>query len=199
MLDLWVWAILLLILGMGLAVLEVFIPSGGILGFLSICSILGAIVVGFRQGPIAGVAVLTLAVFGLPLVVVLALKYWPETPMGRRIILMAPKSEEVLPDSTSQRKLRELVGQVGVAKSQMLPSGAVVIDGRIIDAVSEGVPIEPGQRVCVIEARGNRVVVRPVEDAPPATTAANPLDRPIDSVISDPWEGPSLDNTAQEG
>lgn len=39
--DPWIWAVCLIILGLGLAVLEVFFPSAGILGFLSACAILG--------------------------------------------------------------------------------------------------------------------------------------------------------------
>ena len=46
----WAWAILLLMVGFGLAVMEVFIPSGGILGFLAICSLIAAIAVGFMDG-----------------------------------------------------------------------------------------------------------------------------------------------------
>jgi len=185
--DPWVWAVVLIFLGLGLAVLEVFVPSGGILGFLAACSILGAVVVAFRQGPVAGFAILTAAIIGLPVVLVLALKYWPETPMGKRIMLGAPRTEDVRPDFSRERGLAELVGQIGQAKSKMLPSGAVLIDGRTIDAVSEGVPIEPGERVQVIEVRGNRVVVRPVEDAAPSPTDPNPLARPIDSIVPDPW------------
>jgi len=75
LIDPWVWALLLVLIGLALAVLEVFIPNGGILAFLSICSMLGAIVLGFRQGPLAGLGILAVAIVGLPVVVVLALKY----------------------------------------------------------------------------------------------------------------------------
>ena len=52
------------------------------------------------------------------------------------------------------------MGRVGIAKSKMLPSGSISIDGRLIDAVSNGAAIAAGQAVVVIEVRGNRVVVR---------------------------------------
>jgi hypothetical protein len=45
----------------------------------------------------------------------------------------------------------------------MLPSGAVEIDGQMIDAMSQGQAIDPGQYVVVIEVRANRVVVRPAK------------------------------------
>ena len=43
-----------------------------------------------------------------------------------------------MPDTPERRTLRQLVGKLGVAKSVMLPSGAVLIDGQTIDALSEG-------------------------------------------------------------
>ncbi len=59
--DPWVWAILLLVLGTGLAVLEIFFPSAGILAFLSVAAVLAAIVMGFNQGPVAGILILLAA------------------------------------------------------------------------------------------------------------------------------------------
>ncbi|OHB85555.1 MAG: hypothetical protein A2V98_20140 [Planctomycetes bacterium RBG_16_64_12] len=186
----WVWAILLLVMGLGLVVLEVFIPSGGILGFVAVCSIVAAIVVGFMEGPGVGFTILTSAVVGVPIVVVLALKWWPSTPLGRRMLLGSPTGEDVLPDIPRQRKLKELVDRVGVAKSEMLPSGAIVIDGHTIDAVSEGMPVGAGQRVRVIKVQGNRVVVRPVDEELPPSTDSDPLSRPIDTLGLDPFEDP---------
>ena len=184
----WAWAILLLVLGMGLAILEIFFPSGGLLAFLTVCSIAGSVWMAFQSGTVAGIAVLGTAVIGLPVVVVLALRWWPETAMGRRILLKVRTSKDVLPDSHRRQSLKSLVGRVGRAKSKMLPSGAVSIDGRTIDAVSEGMPIEPGQHVRVVEARGNRVVVRPVDEESPSETDTDPLSRPIDSVGLDPFD-----------
>ena len=44
----------------------------------------------------------------------------------------------------------------------MLPSGAVAFEELTVDAVSEGMAIEAGQKVRVVDVRGNRVVVRPL-------------------------------------
>ena len=190
-LALWGWAILLLVVGLGLAVMEVFIPSGGILSFLAICSLVAAITVGFMDGrPWVGFSVLTMAVFGLPGAVILALHFWPKTPLGRRMLLRVRSGDEVLPDGPRQRKLKELVGRIGVAESKMLPSGLVMIDGRKFNAVSEGMPIDLGTRVRVLDVHGNRVVVRPVDEDATAQEDSDPLSRPIDSLGGDPFEEP---------
>lgn len=191
--DPWIWAIVLLVLGMGLAILEVFFPSAGILGFLSACSILAAIFMGFQQKEPkwVGFAILLVAVVGLPTVLVTAFKYWPKTAMGRRVMLMTPRSEDVLPSDPRQEQLKGLVGQVAETKCEMLPAGAIVIDGRTVDAISEGMPIDAGQRVRIVQVRANRVVVRPLEAETPTPSAEDPLRRPIDSVAPDPFEDAS--------
>ncbi|NQT16189.1 MAG: hypothetical protein HQ582_25755 [Planctomycetes bacterium] len=187
----WAWAILLLLFGLGIAMLEVFVPSGGILGFVAVCSILTAIVVGFMDGrPWFGFSVLMTAVIGLPVAVTVAFKWWPRTPLGRRMLLGPRSDKDVLNSTPRKTGLSDLVGRVGVAKSEMLPSGAIRIDGHTIDAVTEGMPVELGQQVRVMEVHGNRVVVRPVEAESPSPAAADPLRRPIDTVGSDPFEDP---------
>ncbi|MCE5301821.1 MAG: hypothetical protein LLF97_01780 [Planctomycetaceae bacterium] len=181
--DPWIWAILLLALGAALAVLEVFFPSAGILGFLAAVSTLAAIGMGFWQSPTVGVLILLGALVGLPAAVVWGFQYWPKTAMGRRVLLEAPQSEEVLPDDSSRRQLQDLVGRTGRAKTKMLLSGVVVIDGRSIDAVSESRPIEEGQPIRVLQVRGHGLVVRPIDEEPP------PAD-PLQQTFDDPFDAP---------
>lgn len=189
MLDPLAWAALLMLLGVCLAVAEIFVPSGGVIGFLSIASVLSAIGLAFYRGPWYGLSFLGMAVFAIPAVLVAALHYWPETPIGRRVMLGAPTSEEVLPQVDERRQLKMLVGRVGQAKSLMLPGGIVSIDGEQIDALSEGMAIEKGQWVQVVEVRGTRIVVRPT-DKPPEPMSNDPLSRPLDSLGLDALEDP---------
>ncbi len=182
--DPWIWAVCLIILGLGLAVLEVFFPSAGILGFLAACSILGGILLGFRQGAMAGTVILLVSIAGLPTTLVLALKYWPHTAVGRRVLLTAPTREQVMHVDPEMQRLRAMVGQVAEAKCDMLPAGAIFLEGRSIDAISEGMPVEAGQKVRIVAIRGNRVVVRPVDDEDLPREAENPLERPIDDPFS---------------
>jgi len=183
----WLWSILLLILGLGLALMEVFFPSAGILGFLAACSIVAAIVLGFMEGPVVGVLILGVAGLGLPALVILGFRIWPRTAIGRRVLLDVPDSKDVLPEDPQRQLLRSLVGKVGRAKCKMLPGGVVVVDGQNVEAVSESVAIEQGQPVLVIDVRAGRAVVRPIEPESLSADAENPLERPIDTVIPDPF------------
>lgn len=182
----WLWSIFLLIIGLALALMEVFFPSAGVLGFLSACAIVGAIVLGFMEGPVAGLVILGIAGLGLPALVVLGFRIWPRTAIGRRVLLDVPDSKDVLPEDPHRELLRSLVGKVGRAKCKMLPGGVVVIDGQNIEAVSESVAIEQGQPVLVVDVRAGRAVVRPIERESLTADADNPLERPIDAVIPDP-------------
>lgn len=184
----WPWAIILLALGLGIAALEVFIPSGGVLAFLSLAALVGSIVLAFLSGIGTGITILAIAVIGVPLIVVVGLHFWPETPMGRRILAPTPEADEVLPEEPRRQRLKALIGRVGRAKTKMLPSGVVLVDGSAIDAVSDGMPIEPGQPIRVLEVQGNRVLVRCIEGEPLTDGDRDPLARPIDSISGDPFQ-----------
>jgi membrane-bound serine protease (ClpP class) len=178
------WAILLLVLGCVLVVLEVFIPSGGIIAILAgialITSILIASWEGETTGPATGFIFAAITVFAVPTLIGLAFKYWPKTRFGKAFLGEPPSEDEVLPHDPR----RALLGRVGVVRTKMLPSGAVEVDGQMIDAVSQGQAIEPGTYVVVAEVRANRVLVRPAgKDQRPSHENPNDvLSRPIEEL-----------------
>ena len=182
--------VILFALGCALVVFEVFIPSGGILGFLAGVLIIASIILAFRyRGVTSGAIFLIVAVLAVPTLIGLAFKYWPQTPMGKAFLGELPDEMEILPHEAR----RELVGKVGIARTKMLPSGAIEVDGNMYDAVSRGVAIEPGQRIVVCEVKGNRVMVRPAaekDDQPPRPDPGDLLSRSIDELgiesIDDP-------------
>ena len=188
--DYWAFAILLLVMSFGLAILEVFFPSGGVLGFLSIAAMVGAAILGFQNGVYTGAGILGMGLVGLPVVVAFALRYLPSTRMGNKLMLRAPTSEDVLPRGSREKLLKKLVGRTGTAKTIMLPAGAVTIENRTIDAVSEGMVIEAGQAIRVIDVRGNRVVVQPIENgqADEEHEVVDPLSKSYDSIGLEPFD-----------
>ncbi|MCA9235340.1 MAG: NfeD family protein [Planctomycetales bacterium] len=182
-------AILLLAAGCLLAVLEVFIPSGGIIGFLAALCLIASLVVAFRRDVTTGLAFITMVVIAVPVAVGLAFKVWPYTPMGKAFLGELPTEAEVAPDD----ERRSLVGRTGIAKSLMLPSGSVAIEGRLIDAVSQGAAIEPGTPVVVVEVRANRVLVRPAEGDEAQQIVAEQgdvLSKPIEDFGLESFEDP---------
>ena len=189
-----VFSILLLVVGLVFLVLEFFIPSGGSLAVLCALSLLGAIIVGFMAGPWTGLSILVVESLLVPAALMAAVRWWPETPIGRMILIPRPKSpEEVLPDTECYRGLKDLIGKRGTARGTMLPSGIVVINGKPYDAVSEGTPIEAGQTVLVVSVSTQRLVVRPdttiraeLVESPPGTAPIVSGD-PLAQQIADPF------------
>lgn len=180
-LDPFTWAIVLLLLGCALVVLEVFVPSGGILGMLAGLAILGSIVFAFRRDATAGLSFVLVSMVAVPVLLTLAFRIWPHTPMGKAFLGELPSEEELKPVDPR----RELVGRLGVAKSKMLPSGSVLIDGHWIDAVTQGDAIEPEEPVVVVQVRANRVVVRRADPDELDQLVPNPgdvLSKPIDEL-----------------
>jgi membrane-bound ClpP family serine protease len=176
------WAILLFAFGMALIVVELFVPSGGVIGFISAASVVTSIVMAFRYSEYTGLGFMAAAVLGTPALLAVLFKWWPQTPFGRRVLLDAPRGEDMLPTDELRREIKRLVGRVGTAKSLMLPGGPIVVDGHTFDAVSEGMVVQPGQAVRVVDVRGTRIVVRPITDDEAAAAAIDPND-PLNQSI----------------
>ncbi len=178
-------AIILLIAGCGLVVLEVFIPSGGILSFCAAIALIASIVMAFRRDMTAGIGFVALTLVAVPATLGLAIKYWPLTPMGKAFLGELQSTDDLIPEDPR----RGLVGKLGIAKSKMLPSGSVQIEGKYIDAISQGTVIDIGQVVVVVEVRANRVVVRPADDQEAQQFVKDPRD-----VFSTPIEELGIDS-----
>ncbi len=53
-----------------------------------------------------------------------------------------------------------LVGVTGEAMTDLRPGGRALIGGQLIDVIAEGIPLDRGTPVTVVEAHANRVLVR---------------------------------------
>lgn len=187
------WSILLLVLALAVIVLEVFVPSGGFLAIVAASLTIASIAVAFTAGPREGLTMLAVAVVLVPTVIAGMIKWWPHTPIGKLVLIVPPEDpDDLLPESEEYRGLTPLIGKLGRAKSKMLPSGSVTIDGRTYDAFSDGPPIEAGQAIKVIAVRTHRIVVRPTGEQPPVAARDSPP-RVGDDVLSQPAEAFGLD------
>jgi membrane-bound serine protease (ClpP class) len=159
-------AIILLVVGMGLALLEVLIPSGGILGLLATAALVGALVLSFMEGMASGFAVLTAMGILLPVVVVLGFKWLPKSPFGKRLILQTRKEtpEEFGVAGVCEEDFSSLVGKTGQTDSILRPSGFAMIDNERYTVVSDGEMVDEGVEIQVICVEGNGIVVEAVDE-----------------------------------
>ena len=152
-------AAILLAIGVILLIAELLLPTHGLLGIVGVGAALAAIVAaGMRNAWAAMFLTLALAL-ATPLFWTLAVKIWPRTPVGRRIILPPVDSTAAPPPVT--------VGQSGVAISELRPMGICEFETaggagpRVrVEAQSEHGIVEPGTTVRVVALVNNRPTVR---------------------------------------
>jgi hypothetical protein len=155
---------------------------------------IASIVVAFMHSQQLGFMILGATTICVPIVVALAVHWWPHTPIGKRILIPRPEHpDDVLPDNEEIRRLKSLVGHHGRTTSMMMPGGTISIDHRNYDAISLGMPIDENMPVEVVEVRMNRLVVRPSNNSAAAQASSQKrsaedwLARPIESLgIEDP-------------
>ena len=163
------WEVLLL-LGVGLALLgaEIFlVPGFGVTGVLGIGALLAGLTLSLLGGGATAEAILWAAfrVLGSTLaaaaVALVAFRYLPRSPMGRRLVL-----ETALPArggfASPPEADRGWLGQRGVAASTLRPAGLAHLNGTRVDVVTEGEYVELGEPIEVMRVDGNRIVVRRV-------------------------------------
>lgn len=94
--------------------------------------------------------------------VAFAVKYLPKSNLFRkRFVLETTTSDEAGYTSSHDRSGIE-VGAIGIATSEMRPSGTANFNEQHMDVMSDGEFISAGTKIRVTVSRGNHVVVEPV-------------------------------------
>jgi membrane-bound serine protease (ClpP class) len=158
-----------LLLGLGLIALAVemfVIPGFGVAGVLGILAVVASMVLAMMGGhPTTGDVAQALAVLGASLfitvVVIYAwLRHLPSS--GRFSGLLLKGAGHRAEGFTTAPSRPELVGQAGVALTDLRPSGSARIGEERLDVVTEGEYVAQGSRVQVVRSDGYRHVVRAV-------------------------------------
>lgn len=159
------WGLGLLAAAVLLLLLDVFVPSGGMLALTSVATAAVGVVCLWRHSTTWGlIGVLVVAVLG-PAIMIFGLNVWQHTPLGRRMI-GAPTEDELAARAIEEEKQRAerlaLLGAEGVALTDLRPVGVVQINGQRHDALSEASRIATGTRVRVTVVESNQIKVRPI-------------------------------------
>jgi len=161
------WGLVLLGAAVLLGVLELFLPSGGLIAVVAGLTALTGVGFLFRYDTAWGaIGLLGVVVLG-PVGFFVGLNVWTKTAIGRRFIGEPSEDEERARVEQEHRQIeqrRSLVGVDGVAITPLRPVGMVELDGRRYDAHAETEMIESGQRVRVSSVDGMHIKVRPATD-----------------------------------
>lgn len=144
---------LLVLAGLLLLLLETILP-GLIAGAVGLVLLGIAVVYGYTEfGVRAGNTTLLVVMVALFAGAVLWVKYFPDSAAARLFV-----SKGAVGNVGAEKP--ELLGQAGVAVTDLRPAGMALISGKRVDVVTEGGFVRKGADVKVIRIEGMRVVVR---------------------------------------
>ncbi len=153
------WVFLLLAIGLFLLLAEVFIPSHGLLTVGALGTLGASVYFAFGHGPALGFTVIIVAVILLPLEIVLGVKLFPNTPIGK-LMMLKRRDKTTDDDRVGAQELDQYVGKTGVTRTMCRPAGIAEIEGKRVDVVAEGMIIDAERPVTALRTDGNRLVVR---------------------------------------
>jgi membrane-bound serine protease (ClpP class) len=154
------WMLFFFLAGMALILAEFIVPGG-------ICGLVGAILVivsggiGLHAYPEWTSFIIAGELLGAVLSIVFGMTILTRTNAAKRLVLETSQMEE--DGYTNAITDGSLVGRTAVVLTALRPAGTVQLDGRRIDAVSNGMFIDKDAEVRIVEVHGNRVVVESTE------------------------------------
>ena len=150
--------VLCLLLGMGLIVVEVFLPGFGLPGISGIVLVgLGTVMAGMHFGALTAVGILLVIIAVLAVLISWVLRSAAKGGVGRSELFLRDREEF----HHQQEDMQVLVGKQGRTTSVLRPAGIGDFDGVRLNVVTEGGFIEQGTRIEIVRVEGGRIVVRP--------------------------------------
>lgn len=179
-----IWGIVLIGAAVLLFFLEVFVPSGGLIGLVSgVCLVAGIILIGLVNQT-AGAIVAVIALLSVPPLILFAMKILPDTPFWKWLSLsdyqprlmrdetLVPERAEDAYDEAYDEVIMHpaadastlKVGMTGEAAVDLRPIGVCVINGERIECLSTHGIIPKHSQVRVVEVDGMQVKVKQVQE-----------------------------------
>ncbi|MCC6322332.1 MAG: hypothetical protein IT438_12955 [Phycisphaerales bacterium] len=160
------WGVGLLSLAALLLIIEVFVPTAGVLGVTSACVAIGGVVCLFRYDWRWGMSgLLAIAIIG-PTIVFVGLQIFPSTAMGKKMLNLPPDAlDGGAPAPSPGAEFEALIGEEGLTLTDLRPGGFIRIGDKRVAAMSEIAFVRSGTRVRVTGSDAMQVRVRPADDS----------------------------------
>lgn len=151
--------ILCLLMGMGLIIVEVFLPGFGLPGIAGITLVgVGIVIAGLNFGAVTAVGILLVIIAILAVLISCVLRHVANGGGNSKLFLRDAQ------EMGSGEDMKVLIGRGGVAKSMLRPAGIGDFDGVRLNVVTEGGYVEAGKPIQIVGVEGNRIVVRVLEN-----------------------------------
>lgn len=163
-----IWAIICLAVALVLFLIEIFIPSGGLIGLAAGAALITGIILLFQVNTTLGLIGAIVSLVALPFIIGFGLKVAPNTPLLRLMTLQTPgvraaDARSLERGDAAGEADAVLLGQEGVTVTDLRPVGTCMIAGRRRECLSDGGIIRAGTKVRVVLTDGMQIKVRVVE------------------------------------
>ncbi|MBK8947077.1 MAG: nodulation protein NfeD [Ignavibacteriae bacterium] len=162
--------IIIFVIGLVLLLIEIFIiPGFGITGIIGIILMFGSLFFGLISDfPLIDWDIISMAIIQFASTLVLTiivifsvLKFLPKSEMWGNLILK--KNIEERSGYAAEIEVKNLIGKMGIALTDLRPSGIALIENKRIDVVTSGDYIPKETHVTIISEEGSKVVVEKVQ------------------------------------
>lgn len=150
------------LIGIGLMVLEAFMPGFGLPGISGIIlEVVAVVLTWMNHGPVAALGMTLIILSILAIAISMSLRSAANGKLSRsKLVLNDTESNETGYRSTED--LDVFLGREGVTTTVLRPTGMAEFDGVRLNVVSEGEFIQSGTRVQIVRVEGSRILVRTI-------------------------------------
>lgn len=146
---------ILQLLGIIIVVVEVIVPTGGILALVAAALIGYSLYIVFSAvSSAAGMIFVVADLILIPVSLVVGLKVLARSPATLKKSLSRDQGVQ-----SQNPDMDQFVGMEGVAITDLRPSGTALINGKRLDVVSRGEYLERSSEVVVLSVTGNQIIV----------------------------------------
>ena len=157
-------AILCALVGVGLLVLEAFMPGFGLAGISGIAMEVAAVILMYRrEGALPAVILSLVALSAAAVALTFSLRSAAKGKLSQSdLVLRATEDAEA--GYVASDDMQVFLGKEGETVSALRPAGIAALDDVRLNVQSDGDFIPAGTRIRVTRVDGNRVLVRPVDN-----------------------------------
>ena len=152
-----------LVVGLGLIVLEAFMPGFGLPGIAGvILHVVAVVFTWINHGPVAALGMTIILLCIIAIAISVSLRSAANGKLSKsRIVLNEKESNEA--GYRSSEDMQVFLGKEGVTTTVLRPTGMAEFDGVKLNVVSDGEFIQPGNKVQIVQVEGSRILVRAIK------------------------------------
>lgn len=154
--------LLCFLFGIGLLVLEAFMPGFGLPGISGIIlEVIAVVMTWFQLGPMAALGITLLILSIIAIAISVSLRSATKGKLSRsKIILNDVESAEA--GYRSSEDMNIFLGREGTATTVLRPTGMADFDGVKLNVMSDGEFVPTGTKVQIVRVEGSRIIIKTI-------------------------------------